>query len=304
MPVQTFPQLHSSGVALETDPDKLGWLTDSSPLIDDAIALRHRMAEDGYLFLPGYLDREDVLDARRVVTNRLAAGGHLDTSEDPMEAVAAAGYEKKFMPELAADNEPLHKVLYAGPMMQLFRRLLDTEIRHYDYTWFRAVAPGPGTAPHCDSVYMNRGTTNLYTAWTPIGDCSLEMGGLMILESSVKNERLRNTYCQTDVDSYCTNRDGKAGLDAWGKGNSGVLSRDPALLRRSLGGRWLTSEFRAGDVLVFSIFTVHASLDNHSNRVRLSSDSRYQPAAEAADERWVGEKPVGHSAAGKRGKIC
>ena len=57
-------------------------------------------------------------------------------------------------------------------------------------------------------------------------------------------------------------------------------------------------------MLIFSIHTVHASLDNRSNRIRLSADSRYQRADEAADERWVGEKPIGHSQAGKRGRIC
>jgi ectoine hydroxylase-related dioxygenase (phytanoyl-CoA dioxygenase family) len=59
-----------------------------------------------------------------------------------------------------------------------------------------------------------------------------------------------------------------------------------------------------GDVIVFSMFTVHASLDNRSDRVRLSSDSRYQPASASADERWIGANPVGHGQAGKRGKIC
>jgi hypothetical protein len=45
-------------------------------------------------------------------------------------------------------------------------------------------------------------------------------------------------------------------------------------------------------------------MDNRSNRLRLSSDSRYQLAAEPVDERWVGEDPPGHSSAGKRGRVC
>ena len=49
---------------------------------------------------------------------------------------------------------------------------------------------------------------------------------------------------------------------------------------------------------------VHASLDNPSGHVRLSSDSRYQPASEPADERLIGENPIGHSTAGKRWRIC
>ena len=52
------------------------------------------------------------------------------------------------------------------------------------------------------------------------------------------------------------------------------------------------------------MFTVHAGLDNRSDRVRLSSDSRYQPASKPADERWIGPNPIAHGAAGRRGKIC
>jgi len=53
------------------------------------------------------------------------------------------------------------------------------------------------------------------------------------------------------------------------------------------------------------MYTVHASLDNASgNRIRFSSDSRYQPASLPADERWIGENPPAHGLAGKRGRIC
>jgi len=71
-----------------------------------------------------------------------------------------------------------------------------------------------------------------------------------------------------------------------------------------VGGRWLTSQYRAGDLLVFSMYTVHASLDNHSDRIRLSSDTRYQLASEPIDERWIGEAPSAHGRASKRGRIC
>jgi len=49
---------------------------------------------------------------------------------------------------------------------------------------------------------------------------------------------------------------------------------------------------------------IHASLDNPSDRVRISTDTRYQPVSEPADDRWVGENPIGHSLAGKNGRIC
>ena len=59
-----------------------------------------------------------------------------------------------------------------------------------------------------------------------------------------------------------------------------------------------------GDVLIFSVFTVHGSLDNQSNEIRLSTDSRYQLASEPLDERWMGEKPPAHGGNSIRGMIC
>ena len=298
-------QLTSNGYALDTSRDALGPLRSSSDLLDDAAALRARMLEDGYLYLPGYLDRDDVLDARRESMRRLAAEGHLDARTDPMEGVASQGTRVKFKPDLAQGNQPLNQLLYAGRMIDFYTQFLGGEVRHYDFTWIRAISPGTGTPPHLDVVFMGRGTHNLYTAWTPLGDISFEVGGLMILERSHQLEHIKQTYGQKDVDSYCLNhqdaeRRSGDGFQVW----SGWLSKNPAALRKRLGRRWLTAEFRAGDLLTFSMYTIHASLDNHSDRIRLSSDTRYQLASDPVDERWVGENPVGHSHAGKRGRIC
>ena len=84
----------------------------------------------------------------------------------------------------------------------------------------------------------------------------------------------------------------------------GWLSQNPVKLRANLGGRWLTAQYRAGDLLTFTMKTIHAGIDNASDRIRLSSDSRYQLASEAIDERWIGENPIAHGPEGKRGMIC
>lgn len=306
--ISTLPRLFSYEQELDTSPQAFGWLRDSSDIADDAEALRDRMAEDGYLFLSGYLNRDEVLEARRVCVQKLAQAGQLNENFDLMDAVAAPQSEMKFMPELAQNNAPLMKVLYDGPMIAFYEKLLGGPVRHFDFTWFRAVSPGRATPPHMDVVYMGRGTKNLFTSWTPLGDIDLETGGLIVLEKSHQHERLNNNYGAKDVDSFCTNRrEGNyTGMGGGGNiSNGGWLSRTPATLRQNLGGRWLTApEFRMGDLLAFSVFTVHASLDNQSNCIRLSSDSRYQLASEPIDERWIGENPIGHGPQGKRGMIC
>jgi hypothetical protein len=298
----------SNQIELDLAPEKFGLLRDSSDLVQNAPALRGRMESDGYLFLPGLLNRDEVLAARREVALRLQSLGQLEPGTDPMECIAAQGVKVAFNPDVAVENPALLKVLYEGPMMAFWEHFLGEPVRHFDYTWFRTVTPGPGTPSHTDAVYMNRGTQRLFTAWTPIGDIPLHVGGLMVLEGSHRHQKLRENYSSKDVDSFCSNRVGESYTGMGGGGNiraGGHLSKNARTLRDAIGGRWLTTpEYRAGDVLVFSIFTVHASLDNQSNQIRLSSDSRYQAASEPVDERWVGPIPIGHGPAGKRGMIC
>lgn len=294
------PALTSLGKQLDGRASAFGELRPSDDIAQDGPALRTRMQEEGYLYLPGLLNVAQLRAARQYVVDQLAALGLLDDRFPRMEAVTRPGATGGFMPDkLAHRNQALLDLLYTGPMMEFYERFLGGAVRHYDYTWFRSVgAGGSGTYPHTDVVYMGRGTFNLYTSWAPIGDVPLAVGGLMILEGSHRHREKLQNYLSRDVDEYCTNRpDAEAIWD-------GRLSSDPVSLREKLGGRWLTTDFRMGDVLVFGMATVHASLDNHSNRFRLSSDSRYQLASEPVDERWVGANPIGRGPAAKKGKIC
>jgi hypothetical protein len=241
-----------------------------------------------------------VLRARRSVTDRLTDERLTDPRYPADLAIALPGSRLAFKPDLAHDNQPLHELLYGRQMIDFYQRLLGGPVRHYDYTWMRAVAPGRGTAPHGDVVFMGRGTHNLLTAWVPLGDADFTLGGLMVLEGSHRRAEIVDDYALRDVDTYCTNVDGADEPDRF----NGTLSSDPVRLREELGGRWLTAEFKAGDLLTFSIYLVHASLDNRSDRIRLSSDSRYQLASEPVDERWIGAAPIAHGPDAKRGLIC
>ena len=300
--------LFSSGYQLDLSENAFGELRDSSYLRESPEALHARLEEDGYIFIRGFFPREEVLAARREIVGRMEAEGLLAEGTNPMEAVLRPGKESNFRPDLTKNNLPLHQLLYGDAMMNFYGNFFGEPARHFDFTWLRAVAPGRGTTPHCDMVYMGRGTREkLMTAWVPLGDASKTLGGLMMLEGShLQHERLRH-YLERDVDTYCTNgrhaEEIESGKKQWEW--TGALSKDPVSLREKLGGRWLTTDFQAGDMITFSMHTVHASLDNASgNLLRFSSDSRYQPASLPADERWIGANPTGHGTAGKRGRIC
>ena len=298
---ESLPQIQCVGRPV--DMSTAGLMRDSTDILDYIPAARQRMQRDGYLYLPGLLDVDLILAARKNMTDQLAREGYLDPGYPTMDAVVAPGKKMGFKPALAKENAPLMKVLYDGAMMRFFNSFLGGAVRHYDYTWVRAVTPGPATPIHADVVYMGRGTHQLYTAWTPIGDAPFETGGLIVLEGSNNHQRLKDTYFQSDVDTYCENRPGQR--DGWAKKQGGALKGHADQIRRSLGGgTWRTADYRAGDVVIFSIYTIHGGTDNRSNRFRLSTDTRYQLASEPVDERWIGENPIAHGDAGKRGKIC
>ena len=300
-------RLTSAQKEVETTPVAFGELTDCTAMLDDPAALRRHIRDEGYLLLRGLLNRDEVQAARLSMLERLAEQGHIDLTYPLNAAKAAPSTRIAFKPDVAANNPLVHKVVYDGPLMAFFDHFLGGPTRHFDFTWIRTVAPGLSTPPHMDVVYMGRGTKKLYTTWTPYGDVPREMGGLMVLEHSHLNQRLLNGYGSKDVDKFCENRVGSGYTKMGGGGNispGGWLSRDPVTLRQRVGGRWLTTDYRMGDVLIFSIFLVHCSLDNSSDCIRLTSDTRYQLASEPVDERWIGENPIAHGPDGKQGMIC
>lgn len=301
-----LPQLYSYGHELDMADDKAGWLRESTDAVDDVAELRRRFLEDGYLYLPGYLDRAEVLAARASLCDGLAAAGVLDPAYPTADGICQPGAGYVFKPELTNNNPRIQNLLYAGRLPEFYRSFFGEEIRHYDFTWLRAIGPGKGTNPHCDLPYMGRGTHTHMTCWVPYGDISTTLGGLMVLEGSHKRMDLLEHYVYRDVDAFCENKPKEAETAKAGKwAFTGTLSHNPPAVRNKFGGRWLTTEFKAGDFITFGMFLVHASLDNRTtNQLRISSDARYQRASEPIDERWVGVNPPGHTTAGKRGRIC
>jgi|SRR5581483_11086862 len=289
-------QLTSHGYIFNTDSTAFGELTDSAPLTHDFPALRERMAEDGYLLLRDYLDRDQVLAARAELCHKLDSVGLISHRYPITDAIFSGTTEQlsridrnAFAKDLRT-GAALRAVCVGDRVIGFFEQFLGGKILPYSYIWVRNVRVGAATGVHFDWVYMGRGTRNLYTTWIPMGDVSLMDGPLAILEGSHRIPELQPTYGQLDVD-----RDG-----VWKKPDhqyaSGWLTKDVRDVQARFGRRWLTTEFRAGDMVCFGMFTLHCSIDNCSpeNRIRLSTDSRYQLASEPADERWIGEEPFGH----------
>ena len=260
-------------------------LRESNDILHDPAALRARLADEGYLFVRGLHDRGEVLQVRREVLERLASRGALDPAAPLMDAVAHPRGRETPSSSVRWNEElktaSLRRVVYGPRVMGFFGRLLGGEAMSYNFQWLRAAGPGAASGIHADVVYMGRGTHDLYTCWTPLGDVTPDMGPLVLCLGSHAWQAVRESYGRCDVDRDLI---------------EGIFSRDPAELVDRFGGRWATADFRAGDVVIQSIYMLHASLTNVSNRYRISCDNRYQRKGEPVDDRWAGEAPRGHDA--------
>jgi hypothetical protein len=303
----TSAPLSSVKHELDMSPEAFGELRSSADCVHQPEVLRQRMEEDGYLYVPGFLPRGLVHAARVAVTDRLAAEGTLDPAFPSIEAMCRPDKALGYRGDLALKNPAVDRVVYGPELLGFYEKLFGEPVRHFDHTWFRAISRGQGTPPHCDLVYMSRGTHQLLTCWIPYVDIPLDVGGLILLEGSHhKQDRIKN-YLEVDVDLYCENNPKQVEkvVDKVGWSHPGWLTYNPTVLRERLGGRWLTAtHWQPGDFLTFPMTMVHASLDNQTDRVRLSSDTRYQRASQPADPRWIGPNPAGHGPRAKQGMIC
>lgn len=264
----------------------LAELQDCNAQLHDPAALQRRLDDDGYLLIRGMHQPATVEAARLKVLAHLESQGLLQPGTPLTDAQIGP---KKHGAFLGGHQPVTHSpeflaVVNAPPLLEFFTRLLGGPAMTYDFKWLRAVVEKEFTGFHYDVVYMGRGTQRLYTTWTPLGDCPLSKGPLLVILGSHKFQKVRDTYGKMDVD-----RDNVAG---W-------FSGDPMELLAKHGGQLATTNFRAGDVLIFGMYTMHGSLSNVTDRFRISCDTRYQLASEPVDERWIGDKPIAHYAWGK-----
>lgn len=268
---------------LELGGKYLSTLRDANDLMDDMDAIHRRMDEDGYLLIRGLQNTEKVKAARQVVLDNLKANDQLDLDQPADIGVAAPGKKGRFLggAKQVTHTPEFLSVVESPEIMKFFEGFLDGPVLTYDYKWLRAVGPGDNTGAHYDVVYMGRGTKSLYTVWTPLGEVSYDMGPLVILVGSHQFDAVKETYGKMDVD-----RDHV----------TGHFTNEPIDMVNQYGGQWQTSEFHPGDVIIMGIYTMHGSLNNLTNRYRISTDTRYQLETEPVDERWIGKDPIAHYA--------
>jgi hypothetical protein len=283
LPQRTLPAtLTSNGVPVSSDPTLLAPMRDSTSLLDRPAELRRRFDADGYLLLRSVLDRQRVLDLRAqyfgAFDPTLLAEG-----TSPQDGVFS-GTLPDDLPEYGTGGHPAYDLvrgaafdtLTSDPALrQVAEVLLDGEVellprrivRHFHRL------SGKASRAHVDFDYMDHGSDQVVTAWIPLGDCPVECGGLVYLERSHEADRERIDALREYTDRPDDSR---------------PISNDLDRTAHALGGRWLWADYRAGDVALHSPHTVHASLDDRSDVMRLSADIRFRRRDATPDDRWNG----------------
>jgi hypothetical protein len=219
----------------------------SDALLGDAEALRRRLAQDGYLFFRGLLPSAQIGEAAVTVFNELHQGGWADN-----QGVASAAPHPLNVRDGLADPAfraamflpAFNRIPYLAQIREVVGTILGPLAFCYPSKALRAVFPErpPGVARgrYVHQDYAVGGVQDMLTAWVPLIDIPVRMGGLAVLPGSHLGPPLR-----------------------------------PRVLSQHDRG-WATASYRAGDALVFHSLTSHAALPNCDTALRLSGDFRWQ----------------------------
>jgi hypothetical protein len=233
-------------------------LVDSRGVAGDPVALRARLAADGYVFLRGLLPAEPVRAAGERVAAALRAGGWttdgaplLGRAAGPREALADPAYRA------AVTSLAFNALPYLAQLRLTIRRILGPGAFSYPVKVLRAVPPESpaertrGRYIHCD--YAGSGVQDMLTTWLPLAEVPAALGGLAVRPGGHRDR-----------------------------------PRSPRPLTGTERG-WRTVDYRPGDVIIFHCLTPHAALPNTGRQLRLSADFRWQqPGRPAPSEMILG----------------
>ena len=241
---------------------------DSTPLLGYAEALQQRFQQDGYLFLKTVADPGALWGLREKITAILARYSWLRSDAKPIDAVpgtiAVVEGEEAYLEvyDQIQKLEEFHRIPHQAGIQAVFKSLLGDSAFPHPLSIARLVFPDNdawSTPPHQDYP-NNQGTKELYACWLPLSECRCQHGSLSVLEGSHHFGVLPLEF-------------------ALGAGH-----RQAVLDERLNALAWVGGDFQLGDMLIFHSLTLHRSLHNSTDRMRLSVDYRFQREYEPLTE--------------------
>lgn len=176
--------------------------------------LRHRYETNGYVFLKGLLPREDVLKAREEYFTLLSPTGVLKAGTSPVQGVFDSEKNRRDYPGIGSGGEESNG--RPGNGSATAEQFVDLAIQAHTEPWYKNVfcqhpvlkdfiarftswgqktvavrrtlirnnTPGnTAIGVHYDQLFLRHGEDDsAVTAWVPIGDVTIQGGGLIYLE--------------------------------------------------------------------------------------------------------------------------
>ncbi|MEC9092233.1 MAG: phytanoyl-CoA dioxygenase family protein [Planctomycetota bacterium] len=251
-------------------------LINSNDALNDATELRHRLEQDGYLFFRRLIEPDRLWDLRKEMLEVMQSCGWILPGTHLMDGITVDGVqctegdlEYSHVYHQVYKLQSFHEVAHCPEVMSTVETIRGCQMlpqpQKVARLWFPKFTDHT-TPTHQDFVHFQGSSDNL-TCWSPIGDCPHELGGLAILKGSHKVNRVLNHHFSL---------------------GAGSLHVDPTE-HVELGDQWLTTDYQAGDTLVFPALTVHKALPNLTeDRLRISLDNRYQRVSEPIAEHMLG----------------
>ncbi|KAI0376773.1 hypothetical protein F5Y04DRAFT_265724 [Hypomontagnella monticulosa] len=294
--------------------EQVGYLNPSYPdePLDD---LRRRYERDGYLFLKSLLPREDVLKAREAYFTLLEPSGVLAPGTSPVDGIFDDRKDKLDFPGIGAGStdangrprgglfvdlalqahaEPWYKDEFCKhsslhSFIAKFTRWGDNTLGLTRSLLRNNTPHNKAIGVHYDQIFLRHGDDTSMTAWVPMGDVALDGGGLIYLENghTLGRELEKGFYDRAKQ----TGLSEEEARNAFNKNmmSGGLLADGPKEFAEAHGRKWLVTPFEAGDVVLHTPYTIHASTINKDpkNVIRLGTDLRFVDSSRAYDTRWT-----------------
>jgi ectoine hydroxylase-related dioxygenase (phytanoyl-CoA dioxygenase family) len=258
--------------------DTIHELLDSTEALPDAGLLHERMERDGYLYFSRLFDPARAERVKRDIMRILREHWIIedDDAPEPMWSGGPRPTEAEYLAvydEIVA-LESFQTLARLPEVVAVAEVACDEVVRVWEQKLIRLVYPdaeaavAQGVGAHQDGDpklgYM---AGHFVTCWIPVMDIELKLGGVAVAPGS---HRLGLLDSAGTVASSTGDDKGVYGLDAE-KHN------------------WSTTNYAPGSVVFFASLTAHRGMPNHSDRIRLSCDFRYQGVSQTAS--WLAHTP-------------
>jgi ectoine hydroxylase-related dioxygenase (phytanoyl-CoA dioxygenase family) len=227
----------------------------SNEFLGNHAALRTAWDRDGYLFFRDVLDHEPLERMRAILAEYLDRHGFADRNDPQLRWSGKAREGFTFFPIREMNNRRAAATIMEDPKIRaFFQRLFGVPLYWLRTTEYRTTPPAIDRAKtrfdfiHHDSIYSDR--LDFIICWIPLGDIDADVGGLCVAEGLHKQPSLHR------------------------KDGDKVIPIEPAQVPQ---GAWARTNYHLGDLLLMSGRTPHSGIANHSDRFRLSIDTRILP---------------------------